>query len=301
MKNFTAKLRDIQKLKFPIVKAAFKGQDDKIYVGAMMIDTGSVNCILNKSVLPLLGDDARINERSMTIHSVQHKGVECQAYSFSFRMGNGMFSDTFFVNSEMNFDQMFDFPFIGIVGYRFLINHGLVLDYETETLHSSLGTIEGVNEDYAFFFPMSFGLKNYNIPVVGLVCDNKEYVLVADSGANTTILTKHMVEEAGIVESWSSEKGNVTCFTNETIDAAYCDVTLSLISIGGTAENPKIFHTADCVQVTDEYPYLMDGFRDSEGNDILPISGLLSSAFMLKNKWVLDFCTGIMFQRNNGA
>ena len=99
-------------------------------------------------------------------------------------------------------------------------------------------------------------MKNYNIPVVGLVCDNKEYILVADSGANTTILTKHMVEEADIVESWSSEKGNVTSFTNETIDAAYCDVTLSLISIGGTAENPKIFHTADCVQVTDEYPYL---------------------------------------------
>ena len=48
MKKFTAKLRDIQETKFPIVKAAFKGKDDQIYIGVMMIDTGSVNCILNK-------------------------------------------------------------------------------------------------------------------------------------------------------------------------------------------------------------------------------------------------------------
>lgn len=60
MEKFTAELRDIQQIKFPIVKAAFKGKDDQIYIGVMMIDTGSVNCILNKSVLPYLNDDAAI-------------------------------------------------------------------------------------------------------------------------------------------------------------------------------------------------------------------------------------------------
>ena len=52
MKNFTAKLINIEETKFPIIKAAFKGKDEQIYIGVMMIDTGSVNCILNKSVLP---------------------------------------------------------------------------------------------------------------------------------------------------------------------------------------------------------------------------------------------------------
>lgn len=48
MKTFTAKLRNIEQVKFPIVKAAFKGKDGNVYIGAMMVDTGSVHCILNK-------------------------------------------------------------------------------------------------------------------------------------------------------------------------------------------------------------------------------------------------------------
>ena len=156
-----------------------------------MIDTGSVNCILSKSVLPYLNDNAAIEGKTMKIHSVQGKGVECQGYSLSFRIGNGVFSDTFYVNKDMDFSQMFNGPFIGIIGHEFLRNNNIVLDYETETLHASEGTIEGNPEEYAFFFPMSYGLKQYNIPVVGLVYGDKEYLMVADSGANDTVITKH--------------------------------------------------------------------------------------------------------------
>ncbi len=35
MEDFTAKLRDIQEIKFPIVKAAFKGKDDQTFIGVM--------------------------------------------------------------------------------------------------------------------------------------------------------------------------------------------------------------------------------------------------------------------------
>lgn len=56
-------------------------------------------------------------------------------------------------------DQMFDGLFIGIIGHEFLRKNNMVLDYETETLHASAGSIEGNPEDYAFFFPMSYGLK----------------------------------------------------------------------------------------------------------------------------------------------
>ena len=103
MEKFTAKLRNVQETKFPIVKAAFKGKDEQIYIGVMMIDTGSVNCILNKSVLPYLNDDAAIEGKTMKIHSVEGRGVECQGCSLSFRIGNGVFSDTFYVNKDMDF------------------------------------------------------------------------------------------------------------------------------------------------------------------------------------------------------
>lgn len=127
MEKFTSKLRDIQETKFPIVKAAFKGKDAQIYIGVMMIDTGSVYCILSKSVLPYLNEDAAIDGKTMKIHSVQGRGVECQGYSLSFGIGNEVFSDTFYVNENMDFDQMFDGLFIGIIGHEFLRKNNMLL------------------------------------------------------------------------------------------------------------------------------------------------------------------------------
>ncbi len=296
MEKFTAKLRNIQETKFPIVRAAFKGKEGQIYIGAMMIDTGSVNCILNKSVLPYLDDDATIEGNTMKIHSVQGKGVDCQGYSLSFRIGNGVFSDTFYVNKDMDFDQMFDCPFIGIIGHEFLRNNNIVLDYETETLHASTGSIEGNPEDYAFFFPMSFGLKQYNIPIIGLVYGDKEYLMVADSGANDTVITRHLMDDAGICVKDSGDYGTVTNFMADTVETALYDVTLSIISVGGTEESPKLCIQNDKAQVISNCQYIMEGLKDAEGNDLLPVSGMLSSNFMHRNKWVLDFGTGVMYQ-----
>lgn len=301
MEKFKAKLRDIQGMKFPIVNAAFKGKDGQIYIGVMMVDTGSVNCILNKSVLPYLTDDAVIEGRTMKIHSVQGRGVECQGYSLSFRIGNGVFSDTFYVNKDMDFSQMFNGPFIGIIGHEFLRNNNIVLDYETETLHASEGTIEGNPGEYAFLFPMSYGLKQYNVPVVGLVYGDKEYLMVADSGANDTVITKHLMDDAGICVKHLGDDGTVTCFTTDTLETALYDVTLSIISVGGTQERPKIYTQNDKVQVISNCPYIMEGLKDADGNGLMPVSGMLSSDFMHRNKWVLDFGTGVMYQRKDVA
>lgn len=292
MKNYTAKLINIEETKFPIIKAAFKGKDGKIYIGFIIIDTGSVNCILNKSVLPHLDDSAAIEGKKMKIYSVQDKSMECQGYSLSFHIGNGVFSDTFYVNKEMDFSQMFNGPFIGIIGHEFLRNNNIVFDYETETSHVSEGTIEGNPEEYAFFFPISYGLKQYNIPVVGLVFGDKEYLMVADSGANDTVITKHLMDDAGICAKHLGDDGTVTCFTADTLKTALFDLTLSIISLGGTPESPKIYTQNDKVQVISNCQHIMEGLKDTEGNDLMPVSGMLSSSFMLKNKWVLDLGQG---------
>lgn len=76
MKKRTAKLRDIKQVGFPIVKVAFKGKDGNVFVGAMMVDTGSVHCILNKSVLSLIDELCVIDGKTMDIHSVLRKGCK---------------------------------------------------------------------------------------------------------------------------------------------------------------------------------------------------------------------------------
>lgn len=94
MKTRTAKLRDIEQVGFPIVKAAFKGKDGNMYVGAMMVDSGSVYCILNKSILSLNDESCVVDGKTMEIHSVQGKGVKCQSVSFNFKIGCGEYTAT---------------------------------------------------------------------------------------------------------------------------------------------------------------------------------------------------------------
>lgn len=102
------------------------------------------------------------------------------------------------------------------------------------------------------------------------------------------------MDDAGICVEHLGDDGTVTCFTTDTLETALYDVTLSIISVGGTPECPKLYTQNDKAQVISNCQYIMDGLKDAEGNDLLPVSGMLYSNFMLKNKWVLDFGTGVM-------
>lgn len=297
METRTAKLRDIEQVKFPIVKAAFKGKDGNVYVGAMMVDSGSVHCILNKSILSLIDESCVIDGKTMDIHSVQGRVVKCQGVSFNFKIGCGEYTDTFYINNTIDFNAMFDgMLLIGIIGHEFLRKNKLVLDYNKEELRHSDGKLDEDVNGYEFFFPMEFGLKKYNLPIVGITHNDKDYILVIDSGANSTIMTKHVVDDAGICKEVLSTEGGVTCFTNETMGTNFCHVSLDLVSVGGTPESPKLYKSEDIVQVISDYEYLMDGLKDPEGNEVPPICGLLSSVFMHRNKWVLDFGVGVMYK-----
>ena len=293
--KFETELININEIKFPLVKAAFKGKDGNVYVGVMLIDTGSVDCILNKSVLSMIDSSQIQVDNKKTIHSVQSDSNICQGVNFTFKMRNRKFSETFYVNEKIDFNQLFE-GFIGIIGHTFLRKHKLVLDYSSKTLHDSSSGLGNPNE-YEFFFPMGYGLKQYNIPVVGLVYGNKEYIMVADSGANDTFVTQFFIEDSGASVKTKVEKGSVLVFNNKVMDTTLKEINLSLISIGGTEQNPKMLSFNDKVQVTSEYKHLVDGLKSSDGNELPPISGLLSSSFMLEHKWVLDFCNGVIYNK----
>lgn len=295
-KDFEAKLRSVNEVKFPLVKAAFKGKDGNVYIGMMLIDTGSVDCILNKSVLSLIDSSLIREDDKKVIHSIQSDANTCQGVDFTFKMGNEVFSDIFYVNEEIDFNQKFE-GFIGIIGHEFLRKHQLVLDYSSKTLHGSYGNL-GNPSDYDFFFPMEYGIKQYNIPVVGLVYGTKEYIMVADSGANDTVITQFVIDESGASANAESGNGSVVGFNNKPMDTSIQEVNLCLLSIGGTEQEPKLCSYKDNVQVVGEHKYLMDNLKNSDGNELPPISGLLSSAFMLEHKWVLDFGAGVMYSNN---
>lgn len=276
----------------PFVKAAFKGKDGKVYIGLMLIDTGSVDNILNKSVLPLLDDSITNKGKSKRIYSLDTIGSICQEVEFEFKMRKEIFSDKFYVNDSSVFDV--GAGFIGIIGNRFLINNELTLDYSTGTLHSS-NEFTGSPLDYEFFFPMEFGFKQYGIPVVGLICKDCNLVMLVDSGANNTIITEHALEEAGIFFEKDGQKGIVSGFDYKEMETTIGKANFSFFSVGGTDEEPKICNYSDNIQILQKQKYIMDNQKTPEGEEQMPVSGLLSSCFMQEHKWILDFKNGIIY------
>lgn len=298
-KTFEAKFCGAIDVVCPFVKAAFKGKDGNAYIGIMLIDTGSNDCLLNKSILPLMDDSiVKIKEgKSQKISGLNKEGCICQEAEFKFKMGNEVFTETFYVGDVINFDHVVN-NFIGIIGNRFLTEHELTLDYSTRSLYSSK-EFSGDPLDYEFFFPMEFGMKQYGLPVVGLICNDMDLVMLVDSGANKTILTEHAMKEAGISADATGEKESILGFDNKSVEATIAEANLSLLSIGGTEEEPKICNYKDSIQVIHKYKYIMDNLKDHDGEEIMPISGMLSSRFMHDHKWVLDFSHWIMYTSNN--
>ncbi|WP_303221982.1 hypothetical protein [uncultured Prevotella sp.] len=49
--KFETKLKTLKTDNSPLVRAAFQGKDGNVYFGIILIDTGSFDCILNKSVM----------------------------------------------------------------------------------------------------------------------------------------------------------------------------------------------------------------------------------------------------------
>lgn len=292
--KFETKLKTLKTNNSPLIKAAFQGKDGNVYFGIILIDTGSFDCILNKSVLQLLDESAVRKGEKQYITSIYGDGNECQAVDFTFKMGhNHEFNDVFYVNDTFDFNLIQD-GVIGLVGSKFLMKHRLTLDYANETLHTTKGTYTMPN-DCEFFFPMEFGLKNYGLPVVGIISGENEYVMLTDSGADRSIMTRHMVDEAGMSCEKDIGNGFVTIFSSRKMKTTVKKVKFNLLSVGGTEDDPKLYPCEDYVLIIDEHPYIQENLKDSEGEELLPISGMLSNAFMHEHKWILDFGTGMIY------
>lgn len=97
--KFETKLKTLKTDNSPLVRAAFQGKDGNVYFGIILIDTGSFDCILNKSVMDLLDDSAVRKGDSKHISTIQGESNECYAVDFTFKMGNNQeFSDVFYVS-----------------------------------------------------------------------------------------------------------------------------------------------------------------------------------------------------------
>ncbi len=292
--QFEARFINIETNKHPLVRAAFTGADGKTRIGVMLIDTGASCCILNKDIVPLLGPDAVRDGEKQSIRSIHPESDLCQGVDFTFKMGDKEFSQVFYVNGNVDFGKIAD-ELIGIIGYRFLIKHGLVLDYGTQTLHVSRGFDNNL-QACEFFFPMEYGISNYQIPVVGAMVGDAEFIMMVDSGSQDTVLTKYALARAGIQDKDMIKTSTVAGIDSKPMDCSVYRVNLNLLTIAREGDT-QLREYSDEVHVISIARHIMDNFKDDDGNDMPSISGLLSSSFMLSHKWVLDFALCYIYSR----
>lgn len=294
--EFVAKFINFEKITLPVIKAAFQAADGNYYMGLMLIDSGSCNCILNKAVFENLDDSCIIQDEKMSIRGIHEKGVEFQGIVLEFLLGgqNYHFNEKFYVSDSDIFKSPLGKKLIGIIGVDFLIKHKIVLDYSKEELRIS----DCIPVDYGeskFYFPMIYGMNLYGLPVVGFSNGEKEYTVVVDSGANQTLMTQYVLDDSGIRKDLLPETRKVQCIDYESTDTNFYKAELSLISCSKRAEKINFYQKEDTVQSIKDIKYLKEESKSKDGKIIPPICGLLSSAFMHRNKWVLDFGSGEIY------
>ena len=138
---------------------------------------------------------------------------------------------------------------------------------------------------------MSVGYYAYGIPLVCLTNGEEEFFCVADSGCNTNTLTRHAMENG--TKNYEHIDGQNALYTisGESItDLAKVDFSLMSVWEDEQKEAGLIPDT-DIFQIISGQKHLC--WCDNE--EIPPISGLISSGFMLRNKWILDFNVGYIY------
>ena len=142
-----------------------------------------------------------------------------------------------------------------------------------------------------FVCPMSVGFHAYGIPIVCLTNGEDEFLCVADSGCDTNTLTRYAMENGAKCFEQIEGKRSIYTISGESV-ADIAKVDFSLMSVWDDEEKESILvPDKDVFQIISGPEHLC--WCDDE--ETPPISGLISSRYMLRNKWILDFNVGYIY------
>ena len=288
---FECPLVDFDIVDYPMIMATFVSKSGKMVGGAFMIDTASRHNIMNENIMGILPDNCLLYDGTMKLTSFSGDGVQGKEVHLDFCIGEKQFKERFYAAQGLSFDSVFgEHVVLGILGVEFLVKHGLALDFENRTLHSSSMINKRIElPDYTFFFPQEYGFSKYGLPVVGMVKNDKEYVCLVDSGSNLNTTTNYVLNDGGITSKHTGMKSSLTSVAGTKI-TDLMTVNFDLLSIGDKIGEVKTNNYSTEFQVINNSKYIIDGSKD-----IPPVSAIIGAEFLLENKWVIDFSSGAVF------
>ena len=282
-------LYHIDEIHMPFIQGSFRCKTGEMVSGLFLLDSGSTDNILNLAVLELLADDA-VSADKKNVSALGNMGENCTLIQLEMNVCDLNCETTFCLAQRIDFESCFGKNrIIGILGVSFLLAHQLVLDFNCKCVYQDEERLFRL-DDKSFFFPMGLGLNHYNLPVVGIVKDEREYIFIPDSGCNISMITQSALEKGTENIRYQKEYCDVTgIFGNVTTKLAQAD--FDMLSIGKQEGQTELQTNTEHFQVLQDKEYLFE--IDKPG--VPSISGLLSTDYMLRHHWILDFHKEIIY------
>lgn len=292
-KNFSVALIGVKEYGLPFVEGAFQGDNGLWYKGYFLVDSCSVDCILNKKVLKVAAGALTDGECKM-ISALGDDVVSCKPAHLNFSVGEAKFEETFYLGETIDFESTMEFScVIGILGLKFLLRNELAIDFEHLTLRASTIKEDNVSvESCRFLFPMTNSIRMFRVPMVGIVGkDDNVYAFLADTGANVNTITRCVLEEGGFDHKSREKSGQVVAISG-TFDVQFENVAFTLMSLGEKEGEPELQSYQRKFQVIEGQDYIFP-----EDDDKPLVGGMISAPFMCREGWVLDFSASVIYAR----
>ena len=280
----------------PFVKVDYMDKYAEEHTGLMLLDSGSMGNVLSNEMADGIGTLCKLEDEGVIVHSIANEVMKSNNVRFSFAMGGRQFHDTFCLSTNALPIQVKGMKVVGILGIRFLKQHGLVIDYSDYSLHTSCVNPDNLSiSDCDYFFPMEIGLNNYGLPVVAVIQNKKEIVALVDTGATSNMIAKQTVNSHNFNCSRTNEKDVMMGITGE-VEVEEAIIKFNLATLTGTSIKQLSRHAN--FYLLPHYVFTpSEEFCDAKDEQRPPIEVAIGSPFMARQGWVIDFGAKIIYRR----
>jgi hypothetical protein len=286
-----------------LVRVDYIDKDAQEHSGLMMFDSCSTVNVLSSEMANCIGILSKMNNESEEVITSTNIVVSLNRADFSFAFGGVQFHETFCINDYSLPHIKGELPLVGILGNKFMLKHRLVIDYSDFTIHNSNANPENLAiSDCDLFVPMGYGLVYYGIPLLAMTQGEKQVFSMADTGASFNIIAKQTITDNGFECQYLGESDSISGLGGSETEAEDAMVKYKIATMkDGDGSLGEISYNSQ-FKVISHYPYTpSQGSCDKNGNTLPPVEAIISSPFMAKEGWVLDFGADIVYKRKSAA
>jgi hypothetical protein len=283
----------------PLVRVDYIDKDAQEHSGLMILDSCSTVNVLSSEMANCIGVLGKKDNEIEDVVTSTNIVVSLNRADFSFAFGGVQFHETFCINDHRLPHIKGDLPLVGILGNKFMLKHRLVIDYSDFTIHNSNANSDNLAiSDCDLFVPMGYGLVNYGIPLLAMIQGENQIFSMADTGASFNIIARQTITDYGFECQYLGESDSISGLGASETKAEDAMVKYKIETM--KEDDGSLDEISFCSQfkVIPHYPYtLPHGRCDKEGLPLPPVEAIISSPFMAKEGWVLDFGADIVYKR----